>query len=87
MKRKYGREETDLSYLERSAFYYFKTKFFYFEGGHIYPLQDYGNVNCLREVSYENLSEITDLVIEKGSIYLQNQLTATGKFGSVNNFV
>ncbi|EGP4824037.1 TPA: hypothetical protein QFL11_000784 [Enterococcus faecium] len=80
VKRKYGREETDLSYLERSAFYYFKTKSFYFEDGHIYPLKDYGNGNYLREVSYENLSEITDLVIEKGSIYLQNQLTATGKF-------
>lgn len=80
MKRKYGREETDLSYLERSAFYYFKTKSFYFEDGHIYPLKDYGNGNYLREVSYENLSEITDLVIEKGSMYLQNQLTATGKF-------
>ena len=61
MKRKYGREETDLSYLERSAFYYFKTKSFYFEGGHIYPLQDYGNGNCLREVSYENL--FTDIIL------------------------
>ncbi|WP_165003288.1 MULTISPECIES: hypothetical protein [unclassified Enterococcus] len=80
VKRKYGREETDISYLERSAFYFFQTKSFYFEKENMYPLKDYGNGNHLREVTYENLEETTDLVIAQGSTYLRKQLTKTGQF-------
>lgn len=80
VKRKYGREESDLSYLERSKFYFFETASFYFENGEVFPLKDYGNGNRVREVTNENLEEITELVIEQGSSYLKNQMTQTGKF-------
>lgn len=71
IKRKYGREETDLSYLERSKFYFFETTSFYLEQGNIYPLKNYGNGNRVREVTYDNLEETTRLVIEQGSMYLK----------------
>ncbi len=80
VKRKYGREETDISYLERSKFYFFETKSIYFEQGKLYPLKNYGNGNQVREVTEDNLVEITKLVIDQGSNYLKNQLTASGQF-------
>ncbi|MFZ4976550.1 hypothetical protein [Enterococcus durans] len=80
IKRKYGREETDLSYLERSKFYFFETASFYLEQGNIYPLKNYGNGNRVREVTYDNLEETTRLVIEQGSMYLKKQLTKSGQF-------
>lgn len=80
IKRKYGREETDLSYLERSKFYFFETTSFYLEQGNIYPLKNYGNGNRVREVTYDNLEETTRLVIEQGSMYLKKQLTKSGQF-------
>ncbi|EOH89552.1 hypothetical protein ACTNBL_04190 [Enterococcus villorum] len=80
VKRKYGREENDLSYLQRSKFYFFETASFYFENGEVFLLKDYGNGNHVREVTDENLEEITELVIEQGSNYLKNQLTSSGKF-------
>ncbi len=80
IKRKYGREETDLSYLERSKFYFFETTSFYLEQGNVYPLKNYGNGNRVREVTYDNLEETTRLVIEQGSMYLKKQLTKSGQF-------
>ncbi|WP_430605725.1 hypothetical protein [Enterococcus sp. DIV0180] len=80
VKRKYGRNEQDLSYLQRSDFYLFETKSYYFEEGQLLPIKDYGNGNRIREISRENLAQMTDLVIAKGSSYLENQLTSTGKF-------
>ena len=80
VKRKYGREESDLSYLERSKCYFFETASFYFENGEVFPLKDYGNGNQVREVTTENLDDITELVIEQGTNYLTKQLTPTGKF-------
>jgi hypothetical protein len=80
VKRKYGRQEEDLNYLQRSDFYLFKTDAYYFENGQVLPLKDYGNGNRVREVNQSNLDQQTDLVIEQGSHYLQNQLTATGQF-------
>lgn len=80
IKRKYGREETDLSYLERSKFYFFETTSFYLEQGNIYPLKNYGNGNRVREVTYDNLEETTRLVIEQGSMYPKKQLTKSGQF-------
>ena len=80
IKRKYGREETDLSYLKRSKFYFFETTSFYLEQGNIYPLKNYGNGNRVREVTYDNLEETTRLVIEQGSMYPKKQLTKSGQF-------
>ena len=43
-------------------------------------MKDYGNGNQVREVTTENLDDITELVIEQGTNYLTKQLTPTGKF-------
>lgn len=72
VKRKYNREESDLSYLERSNVYLFKTKAYYIENDQIIPLEDYGNGNRVRTITEETLNEMTDLVIAKGSEYLKN---------------
>ncbi|MBO1299845.1 MULTISPECIES: hypothetical protein [unclassified Enterococcus] len=80
VKRKYNREESDLSYLERSNVYLFKTKAYYIENDQIIPLEDYGNGNRVRTITEETLNEMTDLVIAKGSEYLKKQLMDTGQF-------
>ncbi|MDY4307696.1 hypothetical protein SNF32_11965 [Enterococcus mundtii] len=80
MKRKYNREEADLSYLARSNVYLFKTKAYYIENNQVIKLEDYGNGNQVRRITEESLNEVTDSVIREGSKYLKGQLTDTGQF-------
>lgn len=80
VKRKYNREEADLSYLMRSNIYLFKTKAYYIKNDEVIKLEDYGNGNQVRRITEESLNEVTDSVIREGSKYLKGQLTDTGQF-------
>lgn len=80
IKRKYGLKNAKVTELSENSLYLFKTKAFFFENEQVFPLIDYGNGNRVREISDSNLDQMTDVVIKKGSDYLEHQLSESGQF-------
>ena len=80
VKKKYSIEDHSLNYLPKSNLYIFYTKAFFIEDDQVLELKDYGHGNQFRIIEEENFLENLDLVIDKGSNYLLDQLNDNGEF-------